>query len=155
MSYLSHKSFLACTAWGADNENMIKILLDSNGISQVFCILTGIVSKDNLHILPMGDCKLIGQPPQPTVPIVNLHIKFSLAEPIEFPHLVFINDFKQSVKAVMALIDLIPLENKNMDILPFLTHSKEGKWHFNFKYNIFQKKVSFYIFKHIATVICS
>lgn len=139
---MAHKYFLGSTTWETRNEYLTKTLFDSDGQSPISCVISGVVSKHNLHLSTMGDCKLVGEPPQPTVPYNKSCLRFSLEEPIEPSQAVFSPDFRKIIKVIHDVVDAMPGVGDKGGVSPFLTRSENGRWLFNFKFKIFEEKVN-------------
>lgn len=141
VTYMAHKSFLASTTWDTLNEHSTKTLFDCRTLSPYVCIITGAVSKQNYHMSVLGDCKLVGEPPQPSIPLVDSHLRFSLEELTDPSQAAYIPDFKKIVEVIQDAIDAIPGDGEKGRVSPFLTRSEDGRWLLNFEFKIFGIKV--------------
>lgn len=140
-SYMAHKAYLASTSWDTGNEFRVKTLFTGDGLSPLFSVLTGKVSRSNLHLSTTGDCKLVGDPRQLPFPILNACLRFSLEEPLCSSHAAFGEDFKKIVDVTLDAVDSMPGIGKKGLVSPFLTRSEDGQWRFNLEFKIFDKKV--------------
>lgn len=152
--YMAHKSFLALTTWETRNEDLTKTLFNCDGHSQISCVISGVVSRNNFFLSIMGDCILVGEPPQPTIPYDESCLRFSLEEPNDPSQAMFSPDFRKFIKVIHDLMDAMPEIGGKCGISPFLTRSENGRWLFNFEFEIFREKVTILIRTYLCSKHC-
>lgn len=141
-TYIPRDNFLRSITWGSEDEFGYKSLLDHDGHFPLQCIMTGIISKEDLKMSPVGDCELVGEPPQLCRSLADATARFSVIEPVDSIHSMFVEDFRKTVTTIQTVVDSMPEIGEVGRVAPFLRLSEKGQWTFLFEHKIFRKMVS-------------